>query len=75
MDGKYILAVDWSRIDGHMAVLATKSSSRLVLDPDALHWVPPPVPGLLHSPLKEESEGEDASEMEVVSRNIEESGE
>ena len=75
MDGKYILAVDWSRIDGHMAVLATKSSSRLVLYPDALHWVPPPVPGLLHSPLKEESEGEDASEMEVVSKNIDESGE
>ena len=36
---KFVLAVDWDEVDRHMNRLK-KSKTRIVLDPDALRWIP-----------------------------------
>ena len=57
VDNKFILAVDWSRVDQHAAAAAA-NTTRIQLDPDALNWSPLPPPGILFdSPLKSEASG------------------
>lgn len=58
VDNKFILAVDWNRVDQHAAAVAA-NTTRIQLDPDALMWSPTPPPGILFdSPMK--SEGSEA---------------
>merc|ERR1712106_386155 len=63
-DNKFLLAIDWTKVETHMEkVLKTP---RIALDPDALVWSPTPVAGILfESPLKSEpSGGESSSDSE-----------
>merc|ERR1712211_141183 len=66
--GKFLLAIEWSKVDAHMAKL--KTSLRIALDPDALRWTPTPPSGIIFdSPLKSSPSGaESGEESEEVSK-------
>jgi histone acetyltransferase MYST4 len=42
VDNKFILAIDWSKVDAHMDRVekSLKAGTRINLDPDALRWTP-----------------------------------
>merc|ERR1711963_658708 len=55
------LAIEWSKVDAHMAKL--KTSLRIALDPDALRWTPTPPSGIIFdSPLKSSPSGAESGE-------------
>merc|ERR1712013_487759 len=59
--GKFLLAIEWSKVDAHMAKL--KTSLRIALDPDALRWTPTPPSGIIFdSPLKSSPSGAESGE-------------
>merc|ERR1712211_175675 len=66
--GKFLLAIEWSKVDAHVAKL--KTSLRIALDPDALRWTPTPPSGIIFdSPLKSSPSGaESGEESEEVSK-------
>merc|ERR1711953_1295151 len=50
-NSKFILSIDWSKVDAHME--KTKKALRIAIDPDCLNWEPTPPAGILfESPLK-----------------------
>merc|ERR1711974_246026 len=54
-ENKFVLAIDWSKVDGHMAKVnsALEAKTRVNLDPDALRWSPVISSGSLYgSPFK-----------------------
>merc|ERR1712223_1908031 len=54
-------AIEWSKVDAHMAKL--KTSLRIALDPDALRWTPTPPSGIIFdSPLKSSPSGAESGE-------------
>merc|ERR1719278_404366 len=58
---KFLLAIEWSKVEAHMAKV--KTSLRIALDPDALRWAPTPPSGLfVESPLKSGVSGGESSE-------------
>ena len=61
---KFLLAIEWSKVEAHMAKV--KTSLRIALDPDALRWAPTPPSGIIfESPLKSSpSGGESGDESE-----------
>jgi len=63
VDNKFILAIDWTKVDSHMDKV--KKALRIQIDPDALRWVPTPPAGILFdSPLKSEPSGGESSDSE-----------
>ncbi len=56
VDNKFVLAVDWAKVDAHMgkSEAARKKGTRIDLDPEALRWTPV-ISGhdLFRSPFKE----------------------
>merc|ERR1719483_186734 len=65
VDNKFILAIDWTKVDSHMDKV--KKALRIQIDPDALRWVPTPPAGILFdSPLKSEPSGGESSESECA---------
>jgi len=63
VDNKFILAIDWTKVDSHMEKV--KKALRIQIDPDALRWVPTPPAGILFdSPLKSEPSGGESSDSE-----------
>merc|ERR1712108_131169 len=58
---KFLLAIEWSKVEAHMAKV--KTSLRIALDPDALRWAPTPPSGIIfESPLKSSPSGGDSGE-------------
>merc|ERR1711953_986613 len=54
-ENKFVLAIDWSKVDGHMAKVnsALEAQTRVNLDPEALRWSPVISSGSLYgSPFK-----------------------
>merc|ERR1712018_276949 len=54
-ENKFVLAIDWSKVDGHMAKVnsSLEAKTRVNLDPDALRWSPVISSGSLYgSPFK-----------------------
>merc|ERR1711953_221263 len=54
-ENKFVLAIDWSKLDGHMAKVnsALEAQTRVNLDPEALRWSPVISSGSLYgSPFK-----------------------
>merc|ERR1712045_652074 len=54
-ENKFVLAIDWSKVDGHMAKVnsALEAKTRVNLDPDALRWTPLTSGGAIYgSPFK-----------------------
>merc|ERR1712154_395576 len=63
VDNKFILAIDWTKVDSHMEKV--KKALRIQIDPDALRWVPTPPAGIMFdSPLKSEPSGGESSDSE-----------
>jgi len=63
VENKFILAIDWTRVDQHMAAVAA-NPTRIHLDPDALRWSPVPTAGIVFdSPLKSEPSGGEESDV------------
>merc|ERR1712098_667318 len=63
VDNKFILAIDWTKVDSHMEKV--KKALRIQIDPDALKWVPTPPAGILFdSPLKSDPSGGETSGSE-----------
>merc|ERR1711974_525768 len=55
------LAIEWSKVEAHMAKV--KTSLRIALDPDALRWAPTPPSGIIfESPLKSSPSGGESGE-------------
>merc|ERR1719209_384399 len=58
---KFLLAIEWSKVEAHMAKV--KTSLRIALDPDALRWAPTPPSGIIfESPLKSSPSGGESGE-------------
>merc|ERR1712088_266968 len=58
---KFLLAIEWSEVDAHMAKV--KTSLRIDMDPDALRWTPTPPSGIIfESPLKSSPSGAESGE-------------
>ena len=58
---KFLLAIEWSKVDAHMAKV--KTSLRIDMDPDALRWTPTPPSGIIfESPLKSSPSGAESGE-------------
>merc|ERR1712088_928095 len=58
---KFLLAIEWSEVEAHMAKV--KTSLRIALDPDALRWAPTPPSGIIfESPLKSSPSGGESGE-------------
>merc|ERR1712105_54318 len=54
-------AIEWSKVEAHMAKV--KTSLRIALDPDALRWAPTPPSGIIfESPLKSSPSGGESGE-------------
>merc|ERR1712130_426216 len=62
-DNKFILSIDWTKVDSHMEKL--KKSLRIAMDPDCLNWAPTPPAGILFdSPLKSDVSGGESSDSD-----------
>merc|ERR1712051_924899 len=54
-DNKFVLAIDWTKVEGHMAKVNSSlaGGTRINLDPDALRWTPLTSGGAIYgSPFK-----------------------
>jgi phosphatidylserine decarboxylase len=42
LNNKFILAIDWSKVEAHMAKVnaSLAASTRINLDPESLRWIP-----------------------------------
>merc|ERR1712012_569910 len=72
-DTKFILSIDWSKVEAHMEKV--KKSLRIAMDPDSLDWSPPPPAGIMFdSPLKSDSSDNDSDheeEKNVIKTTVE----